>query len=202
VLALIDYRAGNLTSVRKAFGAIGADVATPAAPGDLAAASGIIVPGVGHFNVTAAIDESWRAAIRERVAAGVPLLGICVGLQFLFEGSEEAPGLAGLGLFPGTCALLRPADGERLKVPHVGWNTLTRRGAPRILDGIADEAFAYFTHSYAAPVVAGTVAQTTHGAAFSSVVERGNVFGAQFHPEKSSAVGLRLLTNFVEVTRC
>ena len=202
MLALIDYRAGNLTSVRKAFAAVGAEVATPAAPADLAAARGIIVPGVGHFNVTAAIDEAWRAAIRARVAAGVPLLGICVGLQFLFEGSEEAPGLAGLGVFPGTCTLLRPAAGERLKVSHVGWNTLARCGAPRILDGIADQAFAYFTHSYAAPVVVGTVAQTTHGTVFSSVVERGTVFGAQFHPEKSSAVGLRLLANFVEVTRC
>jgi glutamine amidotransferase len=202
VLALIDYRAGNLTSVRKAFAAIGADISTPAAPGDLDGARGIIVPGVGHFNVTAAIDDAWRGAILARVGAGVPLLGICVGLQFLFEGSEEAPGLSGLGLFPGACRLLRPPGSERLKVPHVGWNTLAKRGASRILEGIDDDAFAYFTHSYAAPIVEGAVAATVHGTAFTSVVERGRVFGAQFHPEKSSAVGLRLLTNFVEVTRC
>ena len=202
MLALIDYHAGNLTSVRKAFAAIGADVATPAAPGDLLAARGIIVPGVGHFNVTRSIDDAWRRAIRARVDAGVPLLGICVGLQFLFEGSEEAPQLPGLGLFPGSCRLLRPAGSERLKVPHVGWNTLARRGESRILAGIHADAFAYFTHSYAAPIVDDTVAETVHGTAFTSVVERGHVFGAQFHPEKSSDVGLRLLSNFVEVTRC
>ena len=202
MLALIDYRAGNLTSVRKAFAAIGADIATPALPADLAGARGIIVPGVGHFNVTASIDTPWREAIRAAVGAGVPLLGICVGLQFLFDGSEEAPGLPGLGVFGGACRLLRPAGSERLKVPHVGWNTLSRRGDSRILDGIADEAFAYFTHSYAAPIVDGTVAETVHGTGFSSVVERGNVFGAQFHPEKSGDVGLRLLANFVGVTRC
>jgi len=202
MLALIDYRAGNLTSVRKAFAAIGADIATPQSPADLADARGIIVPGVGHFNVTLAIDDAWRGAIRGRVAAGVPLLGICVGLQFLFEGSEEAPTLPGLGVFPGQCRLLRPTGAERLKVPHVGWNTLEQRGPSRILTGIGEAAFAYFTHSYAAPVVDGTVAATTHGAAFTSVVERGHVFGAQFHPEKSGPVGLKLLANFVEVTRC
>lgn len=202
MLALIDYRAGNLTSVRKAFAAIGADVVVPSAPSELATVSGIVVPGVGHFNATAAIEAAWRDAIRARVGVGVPLLGICVGLQFLFDGSDEAPGLAGLGLFPGTCRVLRPAGAERLKVPHVGWNTLARRGNSRILSGVGDNAFAYFTHSYAAPVVADTVAETVHGTAFTSVVERGRVFGAQFHPEKSSDVGLRLLSNFVEVSRC
>lgn len=202
MLALIDYHAGNLASVRKAFAAIGANVTTPVTPADLGAASGIIVPGVGHFNVTGAIDDAWRGAIRARVDAGVPLLGICVGLQFLFEGSDEAPGLSGLGLFPGACRRLRPQGSERLKVPHVGWNTLARRGASRILEGIADDTFAYFTHSYAAPIVDDTVAETVHGTAFTSVVERGHVFGAQFHPEKSSDAGLRLLANFVELTRC
>ncbi len=195
MIALIDYGAGNLTSVRKALAAIEAPVFTPSAPAALADVAGIIVPGVGHFGATAAIDQDWRAAILDRVNRGVPLLGICLGLQYLFDASDEAPGLAGLGLLPGRVTLLPPT----LKVPHVGWNTMRTLRVSRMLEGIADGTSFYFTHSYAAPVTADAVAETRHSAPFAAIVERGRVFGAQFHPEKSSDAGLQLLRNFVTV---
>lgn len=198
-IALIDYRAGNLTSVRKALGAVGAEVYTPEQAGDLRDADGIIVPGVGHFNVTATLDAPWRDAVLAHVNDRKrPLLGICLGLQWLFEGSEEAPDLPGIGLLPGHCHLLR-APG--LKVPHVGWNTLDTMAegaaAPRVLRDVPDQAYAYFTHSYVAPVTDACVATSTHGQTFAAVVERGLVMGAQFHPEKSGDVGLAILRNFV-----
>lgn len=199
IVALIDYRAGNLTSVRKALASLGAEILTPAAPADLDRADAIIVPGVGHFEATAAIDPAWHQAIRARLAAGIPLLGICLGQQWLFEGSSEAPDVPGLGVLPGRCVRLEPgADG--LKVPHVGWNALKRTGRPsRLLEGVQDEAQAYFTHSFVAPDSDATVAITEHGVPFASVVEQGLVFGAQFHPEKSGETGLRMLRNFLDV---
>jgi glutamine amidotransferase len=198
-IALIDYRAGNLTSVRKALGAVGAEVYTPEQADDLKDADGIIVPGVGHFNVTATLDAPWRDAVLAHVRDRKrPLLGICLGLQWLFEGSEEAPELPGIGLLPGHCHLLRA---EGLKVPHVGWNTLDTiaegAAAPRVLRDVPDQSYAYFTHSYVAPVTDACVATTTHGQAFAAVVERDRVMGVQFHPEKSGDVGLAILRNFV-----
>ncbi len=206
MIALLDYGAGNLTSVRKALSALGAAFETPDSPAALACASGIIVPGVGHFGATAALDDSWRAAIRERVAAGVPLLGICLGMQWLFEGSDEAPELPGLGMMKGRVRLLsRGPEGLRhnhtAKIPHVGWNSLDDLKPSRLLAGVAPGAQVYFTHSYAAPVVPGCVAVTTHAAPFAAVIERGNVFGVQFHPEKSSDAGLQILRNFLEIAR-
>lgn len=215
MIALIDYGAGNLASVRKAFVALHADVRTPTFPDALAGAEAIVVPGVGHFGATAALDGAWREAILAAVTAGTPLLGICLGMQWLFEGSDEAPDLPGLGLLAGRCRRLepsrRPASGERtagpLKVPHVGWNELEVVRPSRLLAGVPDGAHAYFTHAYAAPVTADCVATTTHGERFASLVERGRIVGAQFHPEKSGAVGLALLRNFLSVlagagTRC
>jgi imidazole glycerol-phosphate synthase subunit HisH len=197
VIALIDYGAGNLASVRKALAAVDAGVFTPAAPEDLAAATGVIIPGVGHFEATRAITEAWRAAILASVARQAPLLGICLGLQYLFEGSDEAPELSGLGLFKGRCTRLPP----RVKVPHVGWNALSKRRRSLLLQGIQDAAQVYFTHSYAAPITRAAVATTEHGARFASAVEGELVFGVQFHPEKSSEAGLRVLRSFVEITR-
>jgi len=194
-VALIDYRAGNLTSVRKALTVAGADVYTPDAAADLRRADAVVVPGVGHFNATAALTDEWRAAIRDGVERGRPLLGICLGLQWLFDGSEEAPDLPGLGLLSGRCWLL--PGGEGLKVPHVGWNTLTVRQDARVLDGVADGTFAYFTHSYVAPVTDACAASTTHGDTFAAVVERGRVMGLQFHPEKSGDAGLTMIGNFL-----
>jgi len=198
-IALIDYRAGNLTSVRKALGAVGAEVFTPEQAGDLRNADGIIVPGVGHFNVTGTLDAPWRDAVLAHVNDRKrPLLGICLGLQWLFEGSEESPELPGIGLLPGHCHLLRA---QGLKVPHVGWNTLDTiaegSSAPRVLRDVPDQAYAYFTHSYVAPVTDACVATTTHGETFAALVERGLVMGAQFHPEKSGDVGLAILRSFV-----
>lgn len=193
MIALIDYRAGNLTSVRKGFAAIGRDLSTPASPGDLAGAEAIVVPGVGHFNATAWLGDEWRAAIQRKIAAGTPLLGICLGLQWLFEGSEEAPDLTGLGLMSGRCFKL-PSS---VKVPHVGWNSLQIGAGSPLLAGIADGTQVYFTHSYAAPVTAETVAAATHGAAFGAAVQRGTVCGVQFHPEKSGEAGLQVLRNFI-----
>jgi cyclase len=206
MIALIDYRAGNLTSVRKALRAVGADVFTPDTPAALAAADGIIVPGVGHFEATAVLDEAWRDAIRRRVDDGRPLLGICLGLQWLFEGSTEAPGLHGLGILGGLCRRLGPewapnaalAAYARVKVPHVGWNVVRPLRASTILAGVEPGSQAYFTHSYAAPLGPSTIAATISGPdEFASVVERGHVFGVQFHPEKSSETGLAILRNFV-----
>jgi glutamine amidotransferase len=200
-IALIDYKAGNLTSVRKALAAVGADVYTPAASSDLADAQGIIVPGVGHFTATSALDAAWVDAILARVGEGRPLLGICLGLQWLYEASEESPELKGLGVFSGTCHKLRgdSADGAVIKVPHVGWNSLERLTDAPIIDGVADGAQVYFTHSYVAPVTADTAAATTHGERFASIVQRGQIAGVQFHPEKSGDTGLQILRNFMKM---
>ncbi len=193
MIALVDYGAGNLTSVRKAFAALGAEVETPSNPNGLVHARGIVVPGVGHFDATTAIDHEWRRVIRQRVDAGVPLLGICLGLQWLFEGSTEAPGVAGLRLFAGQCVRI-----DAPKVPHVGWNTLAVRPGSRLMTNVADQAHVYFTHSYAAPVIPATVAATTYGTTFSAAVEQGNIAAVQFHPEKSGGVGLRILRNWLD----
>lgn len=203
MIALIDYKAGNLTSVRKAFAAIGADLYDPASPADLERATAIVVPGVGHFGATAALDGGWTAAIRARVAEGRPLLGICLGLQWLFAGSEEAPDCPGLGLFSGTCYRLRgSAAGEPpvikvIKVPHVGWNSLAIEQAAPIVAGVATGSQVYFTHSFVAPVTADTVAVTEHGEPFAAIVQRGRIAGVQFHPEKSGDVGLQILRNWL-----
>jgi glutamine amidotransferase len=194
VIALVDYKAGNLTSVRKALAAVGADVFTPSTPGELADARGIIVPGVGHFNATRAIDAAWTAAILDRVEHGRPLLGICLGMQWLFESSEEAPALPGLGVFGGRCYRLRGAE---VKIPHVGWNSLEKQTDASIVEGVPDAAQVYFTHSFVAPITADTVTVTQHGEAFASIVQRGHVAGVQFHPEKSGEIGLRILRNFL-----
>jgi glutamine amidotransferase len=197
VIALIDYGAGNLTSVRKALTALGAEFAIPASPAALREASGIIVPGVGHFDATRALEGEWRDAIAAQASGGKPLLGICLGMQWLFEGSDEAPDVPGLGILPGRIARLRGDAEHRIKVPHVGWNALDFRNPARLLAGLPAGVQVYFTHSYAAPVTDACAASTTHLDAFASVVERGNVFGAQFHPEKSSDAGLQMLRNFL-----
>lgn len=200
-VALIDYKAGNLTSVRKALAAVGAHVYTPEHAADLTGADAIIVPGVGHFAATAALDAAWIDAVRARLAQGRPLLGICLGLQWLFESSEESPELTGLGALDGTCHKLPSigTDGVTVKVPHVGWNALSLLRSAPIIDGIAEESQVYFTHSYVAPVTADTVAATTHGERFASVVQRGHIAGVQFHPEKSGPVGLHILRNFMKM---
>jgi glutamine amidotransferase len=196
VIALIDYGAGNLTSVKKALAASGADVLVPQQPSDIARAHGIIVPGVGHFGATGRLTGAWTDAILERVGEGRPLLGICLGMQWLFEASDEAPDVPGLGVLSGRCYKL-PANG--VKIPHVGWNDLEIRQRMSILDGVPSPSQVYFTHSYVAPATNDTAATTEHGSTFASVVQRGYIAGVQFHPEKSGEVGLRILRNFLQL---
>jgi glutamine amidotransferase len=199
VIALIDYGAGNLTSVRKAFAALEADICVPTTPADLDRASAVVVPGVGHFAATAALGTEWVAAIRSSVERGRPLLGICLGMQWLFEGSDEANDCPGLGVLAGRCRRLSGVDarGQSLKVPHVGWNSLSLRRDAAIVAGVEPESQVYFTHSFVAPVTGDTVAVTTHGEPFAAIVERGRISGVQFHPEKSGDVGLAVLRNFL-----
>jgi imidazole glycerol-phosphate synthase subunit HisH len=193
VIAVIDYRAGNLTSVMKALHHLRADAVVTREPEVVAEAEKIILPGVGHFSATAVLEETGlRSAILQKIKDGVPFLGICVGMQWMFESSSEAPEARGLGLFPGACELFP----ERVKSPHVGWNSLGCRHGSRLLREIPSGSFVYFTHSYCAPVVQATVARSEYGGEFSAAVERGNLFGVQFHPEKSGATGLKLLGNF------
>jgi len=196
VIAVVDYKAGNLTSVMKALRAVGANAEATDDPDMVRRAEKIVLPGVGHFQATAFLEErGLRQAMEERIAQDTPFLGICVGLQWLFRGSTEAPSSRGLAAFDATCE--RFAAGK--KVPHVGWNSLTVREDSRLMNGVETGSFVYFTHSYRAPVLHDTVAVAEYGEAFTAAAERENVMGVQFHPEKSGPVGLRILRNFVEL---
>ncbi len=193
MIAVVDYRAGNLTSVKKALDHLHADVIVTSDPSVVARADKIILPGVGHFSATAILEETGlRTAVLQRIAQGAPFLGVCVGMQWMFESSAEAPGIQGLGLFSGACGRFT----ESVKSPHVGWNSLTCHENSRLLRGIPSDSFVYFTHSYSAPVVKATVARCEYGGEFSAAVEQDNLFGVQFHPEKSGPIGLKLLENF------
>ena len=167
----------------------------PSAPEELADAAGVIVPGVGHFGATKALEGAWTEAILARVGEGRPLLGICLGMQWLYEGSDEAPDVSGLGLLSGRCYRL---SGD-VKVPHVGWNSLAIQQKTSIVEGVVPDSQVYFTHSYVGPVNGDTIAVTEHGETFAAIVQRGHVAGVQFHPEKSGDVGLRILRNFIEM---
>src|SRR5215472_7976674 len=190
MIAVIDYKAGNLTSVVKALRYLGAqDIVVTQAPKDVLRADRVVLPGVGHFQATQLLhDLCLTKATREAAAKGAPFLGICVGLQWLYEGSTEAPETPGLAHFAGECERF-PASfkGDELKSPHVGWNSLENiRGDSRLLKGVASGSFVYYTHSWRAPVAGDTAATTNYGGPFTAAVERGNVMGVQFHPEKSA----------------
>ena len=195
----MDYKAGNLTSVLKALTALGAEACITEDPAVVRAAQRVVLPGVGHFASTMRLKETGLdAAMRDAIAAGRPVLGICVGLQWLFEGSTEAKGVAGLGAFRGYCTRFHETGSAgSQKVPHVGWNTLAAAAGSRLLAGLPPESFVYYTHSYRAPLVAETVGVTEYGEAFTGAVERDNLFGVQFHPEKSGEAGLQVLRNFL-----
>ncbi len=196
-VTVIDYKAGNLTSVLKALRHLDAELLVT--DGDLSpvqTAERIVLPGVGHFAATKRLDATGLTpAIRAAIALGVPFLGICVGMQWLYAGSGEAPNQPGLGHFAEQCARF---SGGTEKVPHVGWNSLEVRKDSRLLSGVEAGEFVYFTHSYKAPVTADTAAVTNYIEPFASAVERANVMGVQFHPEKSGATGLKILRNFLE----
>lgn len=192
-IAIVDYGAGNLTSVKKALDAIGFDAVITSNPECVLEADKVIVPGVGHFAATSALNcTGFREAILSAIERERPFLGICLGMQWMFAASTEAPDLPGLELFPGECTHFP----ENVKSPHVGWNELALVGSSKLLRGIAPKAFVYFTHSYRAPLIEQTVATCEYGGVFSAVVEQGRIFGVQFHPEKSGSVGKRLLENF------
>src|SRR5579863_2881614 len=197
-VTVIDYKAGNLTSVLKALRHLGADpIVTDGDPAPIESAERIVLPGVGHFAATQRLDETGlTAAIRAAIARGVPFLGICVGMQWLYSGSTEAPDQPGLAVFPEPCS--RFPEGQE-KVPHVGWNSLAARPNARLLAGVRDGEYVYFTHSYRAPITEFTAASTTYIEPFAAAVERDNVFGVQFHPEKSGATGLKILRNLLEI---
>jgi glutamine amidotransferase len=215
MIAVIDYKAGNLTSVVKTLRYLGAqDIVITQDPADVAKADKIVLPGVGHFQSTQLLtDLGLTQAIREAVAPNgdkrTPFLGICVGLQWLYAGSTEAPDTPGLAHFPALCERF-PAnvaleeDGQRiitdLKSPHVGWNSLEAiRPDSRLLAGIPNGSFVYYTHSWRAPLSADTAASTPYGGPFTAAVERDNVMGVQFHPEKSAETGLHVLRNFLNL---
>jgi imidazole glycerol-phosphate synthase subunit HisH len=195
VIAIVDYKAGNLASVKKAFDYLGYESAITADPSEIARASKVVLPGVGNFEATTALAGVLHEAVVKAIERQIPLLGICLGMQWMFESSREAPQLRGLGLFSGECQKF-PAT---VKSPHVGWNQLQVSGTSRLLRGLPQDSFVYFTHSYRAPVVEATVGKCEYGGAFSAVVERGELFGVQFHPEKSGAAGVHLLRNFCEL---
>ena len=196
MIVIVDYGAGNLKSVKKALDHLGAEAMVTDQPAAVAAAAKIVFPGVGHFSALRALDRTGlREALLQAASAGKPFLGICLGMQWLFEGSEECVDLAGAGLFSGTCRQFPPS----VKSPHVGWNSLTVRDGARLLRGIPQDSFVYYTHSFHAPLVAETTAASEYGLSFTGAVERDNIFGVQFHPEKSGDVGLSILKNFCEV---
>ena len=192
MIAIVDYGAGNISSVKKALEHLGADAQVTSDPFVIAAAQKLIVPGVGHFTRCQALNQSMSAPVLEAIKNGTPFLGICVGMQWLFAGSTEAPETPGAAIFTGECSRF-PAS---VKSPHVGWNQIEISSGSRLLQGVSNGDFVYYTHSYRAPVVAETVACTNYGGAFSAAVERSNVFGVQFHPEKSAETGLKILENF------
>ncbi len=198
MIAILDYGAGNLRSVRNALDALGAPYVLVRAPAGLDAASRILLPGVGHFGqMMRALDSlGVRDALLERIRAGIPFLGICLGLHALFARSAEAPGVDGLGLLPET--VLRFPPGAR--VPHMAWNQVSPRPSSPLFRGLPAEPYFYFAHSYYVPPVAATAAECSYGVPFTAALELDNVFGVQFHPEKSGPGGLRLLANFLELS--
>jgi imidazole glycerol-phosphate synthase subunit HisH len=197
--AIFDYGAGNLRSVQNTLGELGYEYELVRDCGGLRKARRIILPGVGHFGqMMRALDAlGVRAALVERIAAGVPFLGICLGLQALFDASEEAPEVHGLGLYPGTVRRF-PLDA---RVPHMGWNELELRRESKLVRDLSARPYVYFAHSYYVPENERAAATCTYVTPYTAVLECGNVFGVQFHPEKSGPVGLQIVRNFMEL-RC
>lgn len=193
MIAIVDYRAGNLTSVKKALDYLGVESTIARDPNVVAKSDKIILPGVGHFSSTAILDTTGlRSAILERLEKRVPFLGVCVGMQWMFASSEEAPSTPGAALLAGECERFP----TRVKSPHVGWNSLMCDDRSLLFRNIPSGSFVYFTHSYRAPIVEATVARAEYGGEFSAAIEKGHLFGVQFHPEKSGRTGMQLLKNF------
>jgi glutamine amidotransferase len=196
MIAIVDYGAGNLVSVKKALDWLGQESVITSDPAGVAKAVKVVLPGVGHFTSTAALESSGlRQAIAGAIERSVPFLGICVGMQWMFEHSQESPCVAGLGILQGECERFS----KSVKSPHVGWNSLEIDPRSRLFRGVPSSSFVYFTHSFRARVDDATVACCEYGGRFSAAVERDHLFGVQFHPEKSGEVGLKLLSNFCAI---
>jgi len=196
VIALVDYGAGNVGSVLKAVQYLGFPAQPVSSPELLAGAEKIVLPGQGHFGamMKALADRRLLTTLRKKIAAGTPYFGICLGLQALYESSEEAPAVTGLGMLRGKVTRFQALP----KVPQVGWNQLQIRRADGLFRSIADGSFVYYCHSYYGPVTPESVAVTEYGETYAAGVQKGNIWAVQFHPEKSGEVGLRILRNFLE----
>jgi len=197
-LGLVEYSAGNIASLERAFIRLGAHPFRARTGEEIAAADALVLPGVGHFGalMSELKRSGFEAPLREAIASGKPFLGICVGMQMLFAGSDEAPEALGLGVFPGTVARLP----HSVKLPHMGWNQLHHEGTSRLLAGMPAGAYVYFAHSYAALASNGAaVATCKYGVNWVAAVEHSNVFGVQFHPEKSGEAGATVLRNFLMI---
>ncbi|MGB8771544.1 MAG: imidazole glycerol phosphate synthase subunit HisH [Candidatus Korobacteraceae bacterium] len=193
MIAIVDYGAGNLASVVKAVRYLGRECVVTCDAEAVLGAEKLIIPGVGNFHATLPLsDGSVGAALRELIATQKPVLGICLGLQWMFEGSEEASELPGLGVFPGKCVRFS----DRVKSPHVGWDRIAIATRSLLLRGIPADSYVYFSHSYWAPSCPDTVATCAYEVPFTAAVERDNLFGVQFHPEKSGDIGMKILENF------
>ena len=201
MIAIIDYDAGNIKSVEKALQKLGADVMITKNAEEILKADKVILPGVGAFGDAMSNLHKYDlvSVIQKVVEKGTPFLGICLGLQLLFERSDETPGVAGLGILEGE--ILRIPDQEDLKIPHMGWNSLHLQNQGRLFRGLSEESYVYFVHSYYLKAVDEEIvkATTEYGVTIHASVEKDNIFACQFHPEKSSDVGLQILKNFVEL---
>ncbi len=203
MIAIIDYDAGNIKSVEKAMMALGQEVVITRDKETILNAEGVILPGVGAFGdaMQKLRDYDLVETIHEVVEKNIPFLGICLGLQLMFESSEETPGVDGLGLLKGK--IVRIPEGEGLKIPHIGWNNLRYPNAGRLYKDVPEDSYVYFVHSYylQAKEPEIVVATTEYGVEIQASVEKGNVFACQFHPEKSSSVGMKILENFISVVK-
>jgi len=202
VIAIIDYDAGNIKSVEKALQKLGADVVITKEPKTILDAEKVILPGVGAFGDAMSNLKKYGLddVIHQVVERGTPFLGICLGLQLLFERSDETPGVEGLGILKGE--ILRIPEQGELKIPHMGWNSLHLQNGGRLFKGLPEESYVYFVHSYYLKAEDEEIvkATTEYSVNIHASVEKGNVFACQFHPEKSSEVGLQILKNFVELS--
>lgn len=201
MIAIIDYGAGNIQSVYKAFRHIGCECAVTRDRNVIMSADAAVLPGVGSFGDTVDTLNEYgiKDCVTDFINSGKPFLGICLGLQLLFPKSDESPGAEGLGIFEGS--ITKIPDGEGLKIPHIGWNSLKINPESRLLKNIPQDSYVYFVHSYFlnAADKSTVAAQTEYGVTIDAAVERGNVFATQFHPEKSGDTGLNILRNFVKI---